>query len=87
MEDAELEFRESALKAVAGKAMERKIGARGLRSILEGILLNSMYKIPSEENVTKVVIDEGVINGDSEPLFIYESSDADKVDKVAPDDA
>jgi len=84
MEDAELEFRESALKAVATKAMERKIGARGLRSILEGILLNSMYKIPSEENVTKVVIDEGVINGDSEPLFIYESSD---VDKVAPDDA
>jgi ATP-dependent Clp protease ATP-binding subunit ClpX len=87
MEDAELEFRESALKAVASKAMERKIGARGLRSILEGILLNSMYKIPSEENVTKVVIDEGVINGDSEPLFIYESSEADKVDKVAPDNA
>ncbi|MEH6447226.1 MAG: ATP-dependent Clp protease ATP-binding subunit ClpX [Oleispira sp.] len=84
MEDAELEFRDSALKAVAHKAMARKIGARGLRSILEGILLNSMYKIPSEENVTKVVIDEGVINGDSEPLFIYESSD---VDKVAPDDA
>jgi ATP-dependent Clp protease ATP-binding subunit ClpX len=87
MEDAELEFRESALKAVATKAMERKIGARGLRSILEGILLNSMYKIPSEENVTKVVIDEGVINGESEPLFIYESNDAEKVDKVAPDDA
>jgi ATP-dependent Clp protease ATP-binding subunit ClpX len=86
MEDADLEFRESALKAVASKAMERKIGARGLRSILEGILLNSMYKIPSEENVTKVVIDEGVINGDSEPLFIYESNEADKVDKVAPDD-
>jgi ATP-dependent Clp protease ATP-binding subunit ClpX len=84
MEDAELEFRESALKAVASKAMERKIGARGLRSILEGILLNSMYKIPSEDNVTKVVIDEGVINGDSEPLFIYESSEADK---VAPDNA
>jgi len=87
MEDAELEFRESALKAVASKAMESKIGARGLRSILEGILLNSMYKIPSEDNVTKVVIDEGVINGDSEPLFIYESNEADKVDKVAPDDA
>lgn len=87
MEDAELEFRESALKAVASKAMERKIGARGLRSILEGILLNSMYNIPSEEHVTKVVIDEGVINGESEPLFIYESNDVEKVDKVAPDDA
>jgi ATP-dependent Clp protease ATP-binding subunit ClpX len=86
MEEADLEFRESALKAVAGKAMERKIGARGLRSILEGILLNSMYNIPSEKNVTKVVIDEGVINGESEPLFIYESNDRGKVDKVAPDD-
>lgn len=87
MENAELEFRESALKAVADKAMERKIGARGLRSILEGILLNSMYSIPSEKNVTKVVIDEGVINGESEPLFIYESNETEKVDKVAPDDA
>ena len=84
MEEAELEFRESALKAVANKAMERKIGARGLRSILEGILLNSMYEIPSEDHVTKVVIDEGVINGESEPLFIYESND---MGKVAPDDA
>jgi ATP-dependent Clp protease ATP-binding subunit ClpX len=84
MEEAELEFRESALKAVANKAMERKIGARGLRSILEGILLNSMYEIPSEDHVTKVVIDEGVIKGESEPLFIYESND---MGKVAPDDA
>ncbi len=84
MEDVELEFRDSALSAVAVKAMERKTGARGLRSILEGVLLDSMYKIPSEEHVTKVVVDEGVINGDSEPLLIYETvEDA----KVAPDDA
>jgi ATP-dependent Clp protease ATP-binding subunit ClpX len=63
--------------------MGRKTGARGLRSILEGVLLDSMYKIPSEEHVTKVVVDEGVINGDSEPLLIYETvEDA----KVAPDD-
>jgi len=84
MEDVALEFRDSALSAVALKAMERKTGARGLRSILEGVLLDSMYKIPSEEHVTKVVVDEGVINGDSEPLLIYETvEDA----KMAPDDA
>lgn len=84
MEEVDLEFRESALKAVAGKAMERKTGARGLRSIMEGILLNSMYKIPSEEHVAKVVIEDTVITGESEPLIIYESND---VGKVAPDDA
>ncbi len=84
MEDVDLEFRDSALSAVAQKAMERKTGARGLRSIMEGILLDSMYKIPSEDHVSKVVIDESVINGDSEPLFIYESTESAK---VAPDDA
>jgi ATP-dependent Clp protease ATP-binding subunit ClpX len=84
MEGVELEFRDSALTAVAQKAMERKTGARGLRSIMEGVLLDSMYKIPSEEHVTKVVIDESVINDDSEPLLIYESNESQK---VAPDDA
>jgi len=84
MEEVELEFRESALQAVAGRAMERKTGARGLRSIMEGTLLNSMYKIPSEEHVAKVVIDDTVIKGESEPLIIYETND---VGKVAPDDA
>lgn len=84
MEEVELEFRDVALKAVAARAMERKTGARGLRSILEGTLLNSMYKIPSEEHVSKVVIDDSVIRGESEPLIIYESND---VGKVAPDDA
>ena len=84
MEDVELEFRDSALTAVAQKAMERKTGARGLRSIMEGVLLDSMYKIPSEEHVSKVVVDESVINEDSEPLLIYESNEAQK---VAPDDA
>ncbi|MAA70775.1 MAG: ATP-dependent Clp protease ATP-binding subunit ClpX [Bermanella sp.] len=84
MEDVELEFRDTALTAVANKAMERKTGARGLRSIMEGILLDSMYRIPSEDHVSKVVIDDTVIKGDSEPLFIYESTESAK---VAPDDA
>ncbi|MEQ1774701.1 MAG: ATP-dependent Clp protease ATP-binding subunit ClpX, partial [Burkholderiales bacterium] len=61
MEGAELEIRESALKAIAKRALERKTGARGLRSILENTLLNTMFDLPSLENVTKVVVDEGTI--------------------------
>ena len=75
MEGVELDFREEALRAVARKAMERKTGARGLRSIMEATLLDTMYQIPSEHDVTKVVIDESVISGDSEPFKIYASSD------------
>lgn len=78
MESVELDFRLSALKAVAHKAMERKIGARGLRSILENVLLDTMYRIPSETGVTKVVIDESVIKGESEPLLIYENQESQK---------
>ncbi|HEY7772162.1 MAG TPA: ATP-dependent Clp protease ATP-binding subunit ClpX [Marinagarivorans sp.] len=84
MEGVEIDFREEALKAVAGKAMERKTGARGLRSIMESVLLETMYKLPSEEGVTKVVVDEAVIKGESEPLLVYEK--VDKPPKVAPDE-
>ncbi|WP_448566256.1 ATP-dependent protease ATP-binding subunit ClpX [Thalassotalea ganghwensis] len=73
MEDVELEFRTDALKAIAHKAMVRKTGARGLRSIVEGVLLDTMYELPSMENVSKVVIDETVIKGESKPIIIYES--------------
>ncbi len=75
MEDVELEFREEALRAVARKAMKRKTGARGLRSILEGTLLDIMYDLPSMSGVSKVVIDDGVINGEAEPLLIYENAE------------
>ncbi len=75
MEGVELDFREEALRAVARKAMERKTGARGLRSIMEGTLLDTMYQIPSEPDVTKVVIDDSVIRGDSEPFKIYANND------------
>ena len=71
MEGCEVEFRQDALLAVARRAMERKTGARGLRSILENALLDTMYDLPSMENVAKVVVDEGVIKGDSAPLLIY----------------
>jgi len=75
MEGVEVDFREDGLRAVAEKAMERKTGARGLRSILESVLLDSMYNIPSRDDVAKVVIDESVIRGDSEPLLVYQNSE------------
>ncbi|WOJ95849.1 ATP-dependent Clp protease ATP-binding subunit ClpX [Congregibacter brevis] len=75
MEDVEIDFREDGLRAVAEKAMERKTGARGLRSILEGVLLDTMYSIPSREDVAKVVVDESVIRGDSEPLLVYQNNE------------
>ncbi|GMR15500.1 MAG: ATP-dependent Clp protease ATP-binding subunit ClpX [Gammaproteobacteria bacterium] len=72
MEGAELDIREEALKAIARRAMARKTGARGLRTILESTLLNSMYELPSLENVSRVVVDESVIDGESEPFILYE---------------
>ncbi|MGQ0524179.1 MAG: ATP-dependent Clp protease ATP-binding subunit ClpX [Betaproteobacteria bacterium] len=77
MEGVELEVREPALRAVAKRALERKTGARGLRSILEHTLLNTMFDLPSMENVIKVVVDEGTIVSDAAPLLIY--SDQPKV--------
>ena len=75
MEGAELEFRDDALRALARKAMARKTGARGLRTILENVLLDTMYELPSMENVTKVVVDETVVNGETKPYIMYESED------------
>ena len=62
--------------------MERKTGARGLRSILEHVLLDTMYELPSLENVTKVIIDEGVIKEESDPILIYEGSEKQRVAKT-----
>jgi len=75
MEDCELEFREEALRAVAQRAMERKTGARGLRSILERVLLDTMYDLPSMEGLSKAIVDEDVINNKSKPLLIYEGGE------------
>ena len=73
MEGVTIDFRPDALEAIASRAMERKTGARGLRSIMENVLLDTMYRIPSEDNVVKVVVDESVIKGESEPLLVYEN--------------
>ena len=79
MEDVDLDIRSDALDAIAEKAIDRKTGARGLRSILETVLLDTMYKIPSESNVVKVVVDAAVINGDNEPMLVYEQTEPKKV--------
>jgi ATP-dependent Clp protease ATP-binding subunit ClpX len=71
MEGVELEFRTEALQAVSRKALKRRTGARGLRTILEQVLLDTMYELPSLEHVSKVVVDEAVINGQAEPYLIY----------------
>jgi len=73
MEGAELEFRDDSLTAIAHKAMERKTGARGLRTIVENVLLNTMYELPSADNISKVVVDGSVILGEAEPILVYET--------------
>ncbi len=82
MENVELEFRPDALAAIAKKAIKRKTGARGLRTIVESVLLDTMYDLPSQENVSKVVVDESVIEHKSEPYVIYQTPPA----KVASGD-
>ena len=74
MEGVELEFRPEALTAIARKALKRKTGARGLRTIVENILLDTMYELPSAENVRKVVVDESVVEHKTEPFLIYETA-------------
>ena len=71
MEGVEIEFREESLRAVARKAMQRKTGARGLRTILENVLLDIMYDLPGMRNVQKVVVDDDVIQGESKPYLVY----------------
>ena len=78
MEGVELDIREEALLEISRKAIERKTGARGLRSIIESILMETMYKVPSEEGLNKVVIDASVVRGESEPLLVYEKTPKSK---------
>ncbi|MCL6618559.1 ATP-dependent Clp protease ATP-binding subunit ClpX [Thermomonas hydrothermalis] len=76
MEGVELEFRPDALTAIARKALKRKTGARGLRTIVEEVLLDTMYELPSLQNVSKVVVDESVVEHKSEPYLIYRNVSA-----------
>ena len=87
MEDVELEVRPEALQAIAQRALKRRTGARGLRSIVEQALLGTMYELPSQKNVKKVILDENAVGGGGSPLLIYadesEASPADGGDKAA----
>ncbi|CAL7962030.1 ATP-dependent Clp protease ATP-binding subunit ClpX [Gammaproteobacteria bacterium] len=74
MENVEIEFQDEALKTVAKKALAKKAGARGLRSILEKLLLETMYHLPSQKGLSKVIIDAGVVNGKNAPILIYEGT-------------
>ena len=76
MENVEIEFREDALFAVAEKATERKTGARGLRTILENVLLDTMYDLPQMEDVKKVVVDGAVVRGEAKPYLLYASNES-----------
>ncbi len=80
MEGVELEFRDDALRAVAKRAMKRKTGARGLRTILESVLLDTMYDLPSSTSAKKVVLDEAVVVGETQPYVIHESAEPPTVD-------
>jgi len=71
MEGVELEIRDGALRAIAGKALARKTGARGLRSILEQVLLDVMYDLPSQNNLASVIVDEATITNDGKPLLMF----------------
>ena len=71
MEGVDLEFQPEAVRAMAKRAMERKTGARGLRTILENILLETMYDLPSQKGVQKVVVDEATIRGEGKPFMVY----------------
>ena len=84
MEGVDLEFRDDALRAVATKAMERKTGARGLRTILENVLLETMYDLPSAETAKKVVVDETVVTGENRPYVLYESDESPTVNIEQP---
>ena len=84
MEGAELEIRPQALHAIARKAIDRKTGARGLRSILEAALLDVMYDLPSQSNVKRVVLDESAIDGDGKPLLVFEEDASANSGKSSP---
>ena len=78
MENTQLTFSDDALFAIARRAIERKTGARGLRSVIEGILLDTMFELPAMDGVEEVVISREVVEGEAKPLYIYaEKSDAD----------
>ena len=83
MDGARIEFRQDALCEVARQAMSRKTGARGLRSILENVLIDTMYHMPSITGVDRVIVDAGVIRGETKPFLIYNNDQGEEVGQAA----
>ena len=75
LDGAKLTFKENALKEIAQKAINKKTGARGLRSILENILLKTMYDLPSQENIEEVIVDVSAVKGQTQPILVHAKSD------------
>ena len=78
LEGVKLNFKENAIKEVASKAIKKKTGARGLRSILENVLLKTMFEIPSMENVSEVIVDVGSVKGETQPIIVHSKNKQDK---------
>ena len=83
LEGAKLSFKENAVKEIAIKAIKKKTGARGLRSILENILLKTMFDLPSQENVEEVIIDSGVVKGQTQPIIVHSKNNKSKQEKIS----
>ena len=80
LEGVKLSFKENAIKEIANKAINKKTGARGLRSILENILLKTMFDLPGQTNVQEVIVDSGAVKGQSQPIIVH-SKNKSKTDK------
>ena len=83
LEGVKLTFKENAIKQIAHKAINKKTGARGLRSILENILLKIMFDLPSQENIEEVIIDDGVAKGENDPIIVHTKNNKTKTEKTS----
>ena len=83
LDGAKLIFKENALKEIAQKAINKKTGARGLRSILESILLKIMFDLPSQTDVEEVIIDTGAVKGQSQPIIVHSKPSKAKSEKTS----
>ncbi len=83
LEGAKLTFKDSAIKEIANKAINKKTGARGLRSILENTLLKTMFDLPSQDNVEEVIVDANTVKGHSNPIIVHSKNAKSKIEKTS----
>ena len=83
LEGVKLAFKENAIREIAIKAINKKTGARGLRSILENILLKTMFDLPGQDNIEELIVDLGTVRGESQPIAVYSKNNKAKIDKTS----